>query len=324
MRDTEFKEKVKEKYGVDTVYSYSQIKLFDEDPYEYYLKYVIKQEPDIDIDNIYGVVGGCVHDILENFYTNELKRSDCQKEFETKFKQIVLDDKVSKFSEDEQANLNIATKFQLDIVNYFKRVEKLEGKVLCELPIDVLLEDDKTKAAFIGYIDFLNFGKDGYTNIIDYKTSTKYKKDQIESYSKQLLLYALAVHTRYGIPYDKMNVGWNFLKYAKVISRIDMSEEVIERCNINKYSDDDYLITDYIVNIKINDDIIQEFIDTMLVKVRDIESRVSMYNVVHTDDVFNYTLTEDKLFRVNNFCKYSEKLHRPLREYYEKCHKNIV
>ena len=325
MRDNgDFKEQVKSKYGVDNVYSYSQIKTFEDDPYEYYLKYVIKQEPDIDVDNIYGVLGGCVHDILESFYTNELSRADCQNQFETKFKQIMIDPKVSKFADDEQYNINIATKYQLDIVNYFKRVTKMEGKVFCELPIDVLLEDDKSKAVFIGYIDFLNFDKDGNANIIDYKTSTKYKDSQIDSYSQQLMLYAYAVHKKYGIPYENINASWNFLKYATLVSKVDMSEEVIERCKLTNRIDDDYLVTDCIITIKVNEDTINDFIETMLVKVREIDNKVTQYNITHNDDVFSYEMTEDKLFRVTNFCKYSKNVHKPLREYLQKIHKNIV
>ena len=319
----QLKETTKNKYDVDRVYSYSQVKTFEDDPYEYYLKYVVYQKPDIETQSIYGVLGGIVHDILEKFYKNEIKREDCQKVFESSFRESMLNPNVSNFSNDKELNISQATKFQLDIVNYFKRMIKLEGKVMCEEPFSVLLEDSLSKAAFIGYIDFINFDKDE-VKIIDYKTSTMYKDSQIKSYSQQLLLYAYAVHQRFGIPYDKMTVGWNFLKYAKVVSKRDLSEEIIERSKIFDYPDEDYLITDCYVTIRLSEEMINEFIEDTLVKVRDIEDKIKVYELTHDDSIFNYTLTEDKLFRINNFCQYSEKYHRPLREYLEKCKQNVV
>ena len=85
----QLKEYTKNKYDVDRVYSYSQVKTFEDDPYEYYLKYVVYQKPDIETQSVYGVLGGIVHDILEKFYKNEIKREDCQKEFESAFKEAL-------------------------------------------------------------------------------------------------------------------------------------------------------------------------------------------------------------------------------------------
>ena len=52
----------------------------------------------------------------------------------------MLNPNVSNFSNDKELNISQATKFQLDIVNYFKRMIKLEGKVMCEEPFSVLLD----------------------------------------------------------------------------------------------------------------------------------------------------------------------------------------
>ena len=159
---------IKEKFNVNTVYSYSQIKLFNEDPYEYLLKYIDKVEPDKDIKSPYGLIGGLVHDLLEKFYKNEISRSDCKKLFLEGFSSIMNDPGSGVFSEDIGQNHNISTNIIRDIGDYFTRVNKLNGKVLCEEPMYCYLSGNNINCAFVGYIDFLNFNK-GKINIIDYK-----------------------------------------------------------------------------------------------------------------------------------------------------------
>ena len=55
-----------DKYGKDfPIYSYSKCSSLDNCIYEYYLSRIKKVETE---ENIYGVVGSIVHDILEQFY----------------------------------------------------------------------------------------------------------------------------------------------------------------------------------------------------------------------------------------------------------------
>lgn len=311
----EWTDSLKEKYGVDKIYSYSQLKLFDSDPYEYYLKYIKKVEPDILEDSPYGLIGGMVHDLLEQFYKNEIKRSECKELFINQFSSIISDPKTGRFSKEEDLNRNISDNFQRDIIDYFSRVQKLEGKVLCEDPVSCLLSNEFQKSAFLGYIDFLNFRKDGKIQIIDYKTSSLYKEKDIDKYSRQLLLYAHVAKEKYNKDYEDILVGWNFLKYAKVVSIRDMSEEIVERRFLKEYDPTEYIFEDYIRYIDFNQNSESDLIDYLLSTTKKIEESVSKYNETGSDDVFMYTVTYSDMFRLNNFCKYSEKLHRPLREY---------
>lgn len=311
----EWVDSLKEKYKVDKVYSYSQLKLFNDDPYEYYLKYVAKVEPDKIEDSPYGLIGGMVHDLLEKFYKNEIKRSDCKGLFINQFLSIISDEKTGRFSPEEDLNRNISDNFQRDIIDYFNRVEKLEGKVLCEDPVSCLLDDGNHKSAFLGYIDFLNFRKDGKIQIIDYKTSSLYKEKDINKYSRQLLLYAHIAKEKYNKKYEDILVGWNFLKYAKVISIRDLSEEIVERRFLKEYDPTEYVVEDYIRYIDFNQQSESDLIYYLQSTTKEIESCIDKYNETGSDDVFMYEVTYNDLFRLNNFCKYSEKLHRPLREY---------
>ena len=64
--------KVMKKYNTDKLWSFSRMNLFKTSPYSYYLKYIVQAKEDND-NSIYGVMGGCVHTILEKFYSDEIK-----------------------------------------------------------------------------------------------------------------------------------------------------------------------------------------------------------------------------------------------------------
>ena len=62
--------KVMKKYNTDRLWSFSRMNLFKTSPYSYYLKYIVQAKEDND-NSIYGVMGGCVHTILEKFYSED-------------------------------------------------------------------------------------------------------------------------------------------------------------------------------------------------------------------------------------------------------------
>lgn len=312
----EWTDSLKKKYNVSTIYSYSQIETFINDKYEYFLKYVAKVEPDIFVQSPYGLLGGLVHDILEKFYKNELKRTDCKNEFSSNFSAIMQDKNTGVFSNNENDNQKMADNFQRNLLDYFTRVDKLEGKVLCEEPISCILENDTAKAVFCGYIDVLNFSKDGRVNIIDYKTSNIYsKRSEIQDKIKQLVLYAIGVNQRFGIKFEDISVGWNFVKFAKVISKADLSEEIVERKELYKWDLTDYVVEDCIVKFDLDSDMIDFVTSTLLTYVVDIEQRANDYYENNTERAFWQEVTISDMFRLNNFCQYSAKLHKPLHEF---------
>lgn len=310
-------EELKNKYNINKVYSYSQVKLYEEDPYEYYLKYVAKIKPDKETSSAYGIIGGMVHDILERFYKNELGRENCKVLFQSEFSRLMNDPKTGVFSQDPSQNRSISTNLITDISDYFDRVVKLEGKIFCEEEMSCYFENHLSRSVFMGYIDFLNI-KNGKAYIIDYKTSTLYKEEDIPKYSHQLILYAESVRKKYGFKYDDIFVGWNFLKYAKLIDKINLSEEIVERKNLYKYNLDYYVVQDCTMYIPFNELVESEFDDYICNIINEIESKVNEYNINHDDSIFMYEVTQSKMFRLNNFCNYTAKYHRPLREYLER------
>ena len=61
---------IMKKENCNRIWSWSRINTFMISPYEYYLKYIIKEKEDRK-DCIYSVTGGIAHDILERYYTNK-------------------------------------------------------------------------------------------------------------------------------------------------------------------------------------------------------------------------------------------------------------
>ena len=76
-------EKIKKKYNVNRLWSYSKINTFLVSPYEYALKYVdgIKAKEDRQ-DSIYTSLGSAAHQCLEDYYTGKIEFDEMLGQFE--------------------------------------------------------------------------------------------------------------------------------------------------------------------------------------------------------------------------------------------------
>ena len=199
--------KYKDEDGRIPLWSYSKVSSagVDSCSWEYYLGR-IKKLPGV--SNSYAILGGFAHDILEEYYNGNLKYEQMKEQFETKWLEAEMAG--IKLYNDEEKNEKMMEEYKHDILNFFETHRDL-GKVLTERELWV----DVNGNVFFGYSDALTKKDDGYTYIIDWKTSTLYKGDQIRQHQHQLLLYALALEEM-GIPLDKIKICWNFLKYTNV------------------------------------------------------------------------------------------------------------
>jgi len=76
-----------EKYKDIRLWSFSRVNEFVECKYGYFLHRILKKEG---ADNIYGVVGNLVHDILERYYNKEIPYEQMIDEFENGFMLIEI------------------------------------------------------------------------------------------------------------------------------------------------------------------------------------------------------------------------------------------
>ena len=216
--------------GKHKIWSFSRVSTIDNCYYEYFLYRIMKHKSK---DNIYSLCGTLSHDISEKFYTDEIEYNEMAEKFESEFMMIGFSD--FKFSPDESKDESMRERYFQNVLHFFKTHQPIKpstGKVLTEPLIWIIVTDPETKEEhlFMGYIDALHkemfvTGVDDTTGdeyleefvvITDWKTSTKYAGKKIEEHAKQLRLYAEGVHQMFGVPYDKIKVRWNFMKYVDI------------------------------------------------------------------------------------------------------------
>ena len=199
---------ISNKYKNITLWSYSKISTFKNCNYEYFLNRIKQYKSE---DNIYSIMGGYSHEILENFYEGKISYKDMVKKFEEAFLDVEISD--FKFSNDETMNENIRNKYKNSIIHFFRNHNTVKHKVLIEKEVWIDIEGN----IFVGYVDAIHKEEDTFI-ITDYKTSSinEYKGKKLFEKQNQLLIYALGVN-QLGVPLEKIRIRWNFLKYTNII-----------------------------------------------------------------------------------------------------------
>lgn len=347
-------EELKNKYKVKDIWSYSRVNSFDQDPYEWFLKYIKKEPSDKKLGNAYGIYGNMVHDIMEDFYNGKIKREDCKKVFDDEWNKLSL--LGLKFNNtDEESEKKLKTKYKNDLDNFFDTFRVFNGECSCEIPTSVIIKKGRGKEIFFGYIDFLErYDVEGKTkyHIIDYKTSTMYKGAAIQEHARQLLLYAMGLKQEINCDYEDIDVGWNFLKYVtvkEVQKNGNIKERYIERCelitklqnSINKwlkefgYNPTDFemvtsldelpkevrgkfVLEDCIVRVPFTEESATTLQKDLYSKCQQIKKLVKEYNKTKDDSLFMWEPTQQDEFWLYNLCSYTSNLHKPFAEYLRK------
>ena len=224
-----------------SVYSFSQLQLFQQCPRKYQYKYVdqIKEKefessPDL-------ILGQSVHKVLENLYNNV-----------NVFKIPNLEDVMEDFHNTRNEEMEKATKEKpLQIkgqqtledyirrgehyVNaYYKKYAPFENiKVIAtESMMHFQLDKDGQKK-FRGVIDRID--KDGDTFIInDYKTNKNLPPEQKQDYIEQQTLYGLWIQQKYGKYFKNIKARLHYLHFDITDER-EITDEVLAPI-VEKYS----------------------------------------------------------------------------------------
>ena len=332
-------EQVKKDFNVDKLWSWSKVNTFITSPYEYYLKYIVHAKEDRQ-DCSYATLGSICHSVLEDFYSGKIKYKEMLDVFEDGWL-TAIDIVDLKFDRnDETRNQSIGTKYKNNLLHFFEHhsiIDHISFENKNDRPKDILeykdgqLELEQFITAningniFQGYIDVLYKDYDGVYNIIDWKTSTQYKGKKAEDEAGQLVIYAIGLH-QLGIPWDKIRICWNFLKYVTI--RFEQANGIVkyrdvERCKIGEslqanakmwlkklgYADkvDDYLkqlldkndievlpdevqakylISDCYTYVDLTESLINRWIDTVTTNIKDIELREQDYTESKNDKLF--------------------------------------
>ena len=350
-------EKIKQKYGVDRLWSYSRVSTFITSPYEYALKYVdgIKAKEDR-LDSIYMSLGTAAHQCLEDYYTKKINFDDMLSQFDDSWL-TCYDLAQLKFDRSNaEKNQSISEKYKLNMQYFFKNHTVYPYEMLIEKPITVNVNGN----IFIGYIDGLYKDSNGDINIIDFKSSSAYKGKALDEHSQQLKLYALGIHQLTGLPLSKIHGCFNFLKYitieytqangkckTRTVERRNLGESLQSNLKVwikklgyedqmNEFlkmvlDDNDikrlpeeiqskYKLYDCHTFVDTSEEAINKLVDEVSAVIKDIRLREQDYNETHNEKIWwdSEESVKAQSYYFSNLCSYSPRLHKPYGEYLDK------
>lgn len=349
-------EKIKTKYGVDRLWSWSRMSTYLTSKFEYLLKYILKSKEDR-CDSSYVTLGTICHDTLEKFYEGKIKYEDMIDDYNDGFTTAITIADLKFNRSDEEKNKSIGEKYNENLIHFFKNHVPYKHKLLVEKPIVVNINGN----VFVGYIDGLYKDDDGNYTILDFKSSSIYTGKTLEENSGQLTIYAIGLH-QMGIPLDKIKCCFNFLKYCTIkyqLKKGDIKYRNVERCKIGEslqsnakmwlkefgYEPDDYLkalldtngidclpekvkekyeITDCHVDIGLDEKLVQKWSDFIAVTLEDIKLRETDYEETKSMQCFwdDEKDVKAQSYYFANLCAYSATKHLPYKAYLEKFEAN--
>lgn len=345
-------EKIKDKYNVNRLWSWSRMNTFLTSKYEYLLKYILKAKEDR-CDSCYTTLGTICHDTLDAFYEGRIKYEDMIGNYNDGFTTAITIADLKFNRSDEEKNKSIGEKYNENLVHFFKNHTTYKHKLLIEKPIVVNVNG----SVFVGYIDALYKDEDGYVYPIDFKSSSIYTGDKLKENSGQLILYSIGLN-QMGVPLEKLKPQFNFLKYCTIkyqLKKGDVKYRNVERCKIGEslqsnaktwlnhfgYKADDYLkemldtngidclpeevrnkyeITDCHVDVELNEDVVKKWTEHITVTLQDIELREQDYKETKSNKCFwdDEDSIKKQEYYYSNLCSYSVHKLLPYKEYLEK------
>ena len=208
-------------------WSFSRVSSFGSCGYEWYIKYLEKQEKE---NSYYGALGGFGHKVLEKFLKGELDIFDAASYWEDHYaEEVPYDAPPNKYVDIKQKDYDLILEYFQDVNFDFNKYDILGVELETEFKVG--------DYNFVGYIDLLI--RDKETNeiiIVDHKSSSfKYLKnggvskgnqEQYEKYKKQLYLYSIPVYEKFGAYPSKLK--WNMFKDHRWLE-IDFNKEDFEK-----------------------------------------------------------------------------------------------
>lgn len=203
------------------IWSFSSLQTYNQCPYEFYLKYLLRDENGEPIynavENFYGVYGKFCHGLLEQIFQHKISLDEAYELYQTEYDQTIAGFNVKDTTIDKYfyQGLSYFSSLTNDMISDYK-ILGVEKKV------DFMIEGYK----FVGYIDLLlqNLST-GDILVIDHKSSEfplgkrghvkKAKQKSYNAYKRQLYLYSKAIYEEYH-QYPKMLV-WNYFKEGEIL-----------------------------------------------------------------------------------------------------------
>ena len=116
--------------GKDNIYSWSRVKVYLDDKWEYYLKYVAHAKPDQE-ESVYSKLGDCVHNQMEALYTTDISNEQMVVNLDDEYAlSQVMQKKFIRGDDEKQikANEKIANKYLTCCKDYLLKAKKKRGR----------------------------------------------------------------------------------------------------------------------------------------------------------------------------------------------------
>lgn len=218
------------------VYSFSQIRVFEQCPLKYRYQYIDRIKVAEEPQSPHLLLWNAVHHALEKLYKQlnqfQTPRKETVLGFFHSYRQEKIDYDQIQFNDDTPESVFLA-RGERYIKEYYDRYAPFgEVKVVMTEGRIVFSLDEWGKLKFRGVIDRLD--KEGKTFIInDYKTNKQLPEGDKTMYQEQLTLYALGVQEKYGKYYDKLKARLYYLHFD-LIDEWEITNETIKKVS-NKY-----------------------------------------------------------------------------------------
>ena len=185
------------------VYSFSKLSTINQCLYQAWRTYILH---DPGISSVYGSLGGCVHDCLQNIVDGKGTTADLlpslQNELDT-LDMLGLD-----FPKDRRGEDSIKQKWLADMTHFCKTFYPPKGKFETE---QLLIYRVNETRAIQGYIDLLKHNDDGTVTVLDWKSSSQYQSKDLLEHGRQLIIYGMALEQA---GYKVKSTAWIMLKYV--------------------------------------------------------------------------------------------------------------
>lgn len=211
---------IKDKFGVNDIYSYSRVNSHSQCSWQYFLKYVKRIR--VRKSNCWGYWGNISHDIIQDFYERDRKDYELMaSQFNEKAVEYSLsEDKEIEFPDEKQRDSYLA-----NMEHYFNNVKPIEYDITSEKPVLTVLEG-KNRYVFQGYIDAEYVDDEGNLYILDFKTSSSsgFSGKKLLENSRQLMIYAMGINQNGRMingemrqfPIEKIKIRYDLMKYVNI------------------------------------------------------------------------------------------------------------
>ncbi len=160
--------------------------------------------------NIYGIMGSQIHDVLEKIYNNEATQADLLPALQNELADagmVGVD-----FPKDFRGGTTIKDNWVCAMQDFCNNFQKFEGQFKTEELVILKISESRY---LIGYIDLIQIvdEENKTVNIFDFKTSSKFKKEDLLHHGRQLIVYGMAMEQA---GYKVLSLAWIMVKYIKV------------------------------------------------------------------------------------------------------------